>query len=445
MFRNVPASVGEKLGTRSSRRRRRLWLSLRLALGGWRKAEQGSVSMMTAVALPAALIACGAAVSYSLETAVYSDLQNAIDSAVLAGAAANGEEIATAERVFAAHLGNYARRHVENIQPRFVLKDGVLAGEIGGDFTNPFANILGVGRYPIVVDSAAARRDIRVCVLGLNEFDKGSFDVNGNPSFNASCAVQANSGSTLGMTQEGSAPVRAARFGVSGRQKTNAFSPAPTENSARLPDPFASLPFPPFDNCASSRKNGRLDPITIKSPTELRPGTYCGGLIVEGADVTMAPGVYVMVDGSFYVKGGGQVVGREVMIGFTGADSTLRLWGNSSLDVTSPMTGIYKNMQFFVDPNSVQAQKNWVSLGGSDGNPDGTPKLSYDGVAYFARQNFWVYGNAIVNGNSPTYSVIADKLWFGGRATVNFTQENRRGLDLPEAPSVASGQVRLLR
>lgn len=67
-----------------------------------------------------------------------------------------------------------------------------------------------------------------------------------------------------------------------------------------------------------------------------------------------------------------------------------------------------------------------------------------EGVAYFAGQNFWVFGNAIVNANSPNVTVIADKIWAQGSATIKITNANPRNLDVEPAPQTAGG-VRLIR
>ena len=56
-------------------------------------------------------------------------------------------------------------------------------------------------------------------------------DVNGKPQVDIGCAVQANSTSQSGMTQEGTAVVRAKKFGVTGGHKTNNYSPVPADGS----------------------------------------------------------------------------------------------------------------------------------------------------------------------------------------------------------------------
>jgi hypothetical protein len=128
------------------------------------------------------------------------------------------------------------------------------------------------------------------------------------------------------------------------------------------------------------------------------------------------------------------------MIAFTGKGSTLQLWGNSQLTVTSPTSGTYMNMQFMQDTSDINTHGLWVSIGGSDS--DGG-KLSYDGVAYFPDQNFWVRGNATVNANSPSLAIVADKVWTQGSATINVTNNNTRNLQVT-VPTTTYG-ARLIR
>ena len=64
-------------------------------------------------------------------------------------------------------------------------------------------------------------------------------------------------------------------------------------------------------------------------------------------------------------------------------------------------------------------------------------------MAYFPDQNFWVFGDATLNANSPGLAVVADKVWVQGHATVNVTNANPRNLPVT-APQMAYG-VRLIK
>ena len=202
-------------------------------------------------------------------------------------------------------------------------------------------------------------------------------------------------------------------------------------NSPAIADPYASLPFPTYTSCASNAKGSE-----INTDTTLSPGTYCGGIhIYATAHVTLQPGIYVMNGGPFWADGSAVVTGDQVMIAFTGKGATLQIWGNSQVTVTSPISGTYMNMQFMQDNSSLDTHSLWVSIGGSDA--DGG-KLSYDGVAYFPTETFWVRGNTTVNANSPTIAIVASEVWPQGKSTMNVTHNNTRNLPV-KSPTTAWG------
>jgi len=236
------------------------------------------------------------------------------------------------------------------------------------------------------------------------------------------------------MSQEGKALVKAQKFAVAGGHKTSNYSPPPNDGAAKVADPYASMPFPFTDDCSSKGNKG----TDIKNDTTLSPGTYCGGIhAYGGAAVTLQPGVYVMSGGPLWTDGGATVNGQNVMVAFTGDQSTLNVWGNSVVNLTSPTTGAYKNMQFFQDANDSSSRGLWADVGGG---ANSTARLNFDGVAYFPTQNFWVYGSSIVNANSPTVAIVADKIWTQGNATFNITSLDSRNLGL-SGPKTTGGAV----
>lgn len=426
-------------GTDSRGIRRRFCALVRLWLGD----RRGNMTVMGALILPAALAAGGATVDYMRASNVRSNLQTALDAAVLAGVSASdtaSQQISTANDVFKANIAKFSTTSATDVNATFSVSGVILSGEASASMENSFGSLLGMSTVAPKASAAAKKSEIAICVLGLNGLDNGAFDVNGGPLFNApDCAVQANSNSRSGMSQEGkSATVKAKKFGVKGGHKTDSYEPAPTDGSPAVPDPYASMPFPAYATCD---KNAKM--LDIKDDTVLSPGTYCGGLHINGNNprVTMQPGIYVMVDGPFWVNGGGIVSGDKVMVAFTGKGSTLQIWGDATVNLTSPTSGTYANMQFMQDNSDVNTHELWVSIGGNAGGPDGAAKLSYDGVAYFPTQNFWTFGNATLNANSPGLVIIADKIWTQGNATVNITHNNTRNLPATAAPTMTFGAV----
>ena len=391
--------------------------------------DGGNVVITAAIVFVFLAGAVGAAVSYSAASATRANMQAALDAAVLAGTVASDtgqDQIVTANNVFQSNLGRFAQNSTTQIGATFKVDGLVLSGVATGSVKNPFGDVIGSKIIPVNVTSAATKQTTPVCVLGLNGLDNGSFDINGSKAvFNAvDCAVQANTTSKTGMTEEGSPTANAKKFGVSGGHKGDTFSPPPSDGSAKVADPYASLPFPYYDSCPQNSKM-----LEIKDSTPLKQGTYCGGIHVFGdsTTVTLEKGIYVMVDGPFWTDASSVVTGDQVMIAFTGKGATLQLWGDSSVTLTSPISGTYMNMQFMQDNNDPNTHGLWVSLGGNGG---GSAKLQYDGVAYFPTQNFWAFGNSVVNANSPSVAILADKVWTQGSATVNVTNNNPRNLSV---------------
>jgi Flp pilus assembly protein TadG len=404
----------------------------------FRRRDEGHVAVIFGLAVLPLMLGVGAAVDYSRGNQVKSRMHAALDSAVLAAAIDGSSNWQTvAFNAFASNL-DPTGRPVD--APDFRLDKGIYYGTAETSVQTAFMSIAGVKTLPVRVTSAATNAQIPLCILGLNSFDSGAFDMNGNAKFNApECAVQANTRDNKGMTQEGKPTAIARRFGVTGGHTGSNYSTPPKDGAAVVPDPYAKMPFPNFTAC-DDRERG----LVINGGSEtLSPGTYCGGIRIKGqAKVNLTPGIYVMVGGSFWVDGGSTVTGKEVMIAFTGRDATLRVWGNSTINLTSPTSGTYANFQFFQDPNDQNGRGAWVSLGGN-GNSDDSSKATWDGIAYFPTQNFWVYGNTVVNMNSPSLVLVAGQIWVQGNATLNATHNNPRNLAVKEI--VTSGGARLIR
>lgn len=388
----------------------------------------GHIAIMTALGAPVLGLAVAGGIALTDAEQRRSTMQDALDAAVLAGAAHGGD---ADDRAAAARSFFNANRNpiIRDAEAQFEAEGRFVTGM--GSMTMPtvFAVLFGRETIEISADARAERSSMSVCLLGLNGLDNGAFDINGNPDLQApDCAVHANSGSGRAMTQEGNAPAKAGLFSVRGGARTNGFSPTPRVGQEVVADPYAHLPFMQHEVCDERRSKG----LVVRADVTLQPGTYCGGINITGSGVkvTMAPGEYVMVNGSLLVNGNATLEGREVVVGFTGSDATLRVWGNGSVDLTSPTSGTYANMQFFQDRDDARGRGAWVSIGGNGGPTLGNDqsKLSIDGAAYFPTQNFWVYGAAQVEINSPGLAVVADKIWFQGSAKIEVTSENRRGM-----------------
>jgi hypothetical protein len=208
----------------------------------------------------------------------------------------------------------------------------------------------------------------------------------GSPSLSAAkCGIWSNSESASSISTQGSGKAKAYEIcavgSLSGR--TRGFDPAPETGCDPSPDPFAGrLPAPP-SRCDYTNL------VTTKGQV-LQPGTYCGGINVANTNITLNPGLYVLVDGPLKVTGSGSIDGEEVSILLTGAGANLHLQGSPSMTLTAAKTGAMAGIALaMADDGHVKTAVMWgspdVTLAGSMYLPgthlrlEGNPSLTLSG------------------------------------------------------------------
>ncbi|MFN3869553.1 MAG: TadE/TadG family type IV pilus assembly protein [Hyphomicrobiaceae bacterium] len=405
---------------------------------------QGSIAILTAVTLVVIAGAAGFAITYSSVNHDVLAHQNALDAAVLAGArgddsTTNDDRIALAQHVFASNIkmssfgvGPQSLDEASN-GPTFLIDNEIITGRIITNTKNWFSGLFGEGVIRVPINSAAKfPSNDPVCVLALTPSSPKGIEIYGTASFTArNCAAQSNSSDGLGLQQYGAATAQAKRFAVKGGYSGAGFTPRPVTGVAPLADPYASIPVPPTGQCEDIASK------LINTPAVLTPGTYCGGIrIMANSEIIMQPGIYVMLDGPFRVDSNSTVTGSDVVIAFTGRDSTLYLGSGAIIDLTSPRSGTYKNIQFFQDKDA--SEDSWVTILGN-------VRLTFDGAMYFPTQDVWIGGGSKITATSPSYIIVAEKLWFQDNSIIDVWQENRRGLDIAEPLAFITTGVALVR
>jgi hypothetical protein len=122
------------------------------------------------------------------------------------------------------------------------------------------------------------------------------------------------------------------------------FTPDPLTDCPILPDPLAARPPPAVDGCSTINK------VVSGQTVTLNPGTYCNGLqITGGAQVTLAPGVYVIKDGPLTVDAGSSFQGTNVGFYLTGDAATLLFANDTTINLTAPKDGALSGMLLFED------------------------------------------------------------------------------------------------
>ncbi len=254
-----------------------------------------------------------------------------------------------------------------------------------------------------------------LCILALSETEQGAITFNGTVDMNIpECEIIARSTHADAILGLGTPCVTAKSIsyaiggGSSQNGQANCLDPQPT---AIIPpeDPYKYLPTPdPSTYVVQS--TSRIQRNNTDGAETFQPGVYQGGIkLTGGGPYTFAPGMYI-VDG-LEISGGSAYGDDVTFYNTTDGLKNIVINGNTSVQLSAPTTGIYKNMLFFQNRNS--------PLGNPyDGLIVGDSSSTFEGVIYAPANHIDFGGNSGTNGDVFT-QIIADTLRFHGTAKVS--------------------------
>jgi Flp pilus assembly protein TadG len=385
--------------------------------------RKGSVVLMFAVTMFSVFVAAGAAVDYSRASTVRTELQKAIDAAVLAGARDNSDSRdSTAQTWFTVNL---RRADSATVTVKFtMLENNVYTGTASTSVPTTLAKVTSMGSIAVSVKASALANSYPLCLMALNPTASGALQVLGSSGLTApECTVQVNSNATGAVETTGNGYIKSAANCFVGSAKTTtntSISPPPAASCSPKPDPFANYPLPVVGQC-----NYTNTKITGQAAVTLNPGVYCGGISIVGqAEVTFAPGFYVIKDGTLSASGGGKLTGDGVTFFLTGNGAGVDLGGVTTTHFTAASTGPFPGFVFFLDPSAAAAKSSQVS---------GTAELFFEGIVYLPSQPLTVTGSSGVFAPSPFTMYIADTIKVAGNAMVVKSDPKKTNVALPTA------------
>jgi hypothetical protein len=100
-----------------------------------------------------------------------------------------------------------------------------------------------------------------------------------------------------------------------------------------IADPYAGVAVPAPGVCPAAN-----NAAVIMSTTTLNPGTYCNGITLNGAHVTLNPGIYIMNKGNFNVNGSTLTgVGVTIVLtSSTGTNYATFTLNGSTMNISAP-------------------------------------------------------------------------------------------------------------
>jgi hypothetical protein len=268
-------------------------------------------------------------------------------------------------------------------------------------------NFTGQSQYDFMVAATAVYRPpaVPICLLALDKNAAPGILFKGNGSFvGTDCVIWSDSTSvTQSIYLSGSANVSALLTCASGKIGTQGAAkiPSPAQTGcANFADPLASW-------TPSSVSTGCTNPPM--SGSTMSPGVYCSAVVINGGDITMSPGVYVIKDHKFTVNATGKIKGSGVQI---------LLMGNSFINMTS---GAELELSGIVDAggNKVLVAE-YGSVSSNTSVFTGNSKLSLDGIVHLPSQEVQVTGNATVTLTGPASSIIARTIVVDGSGTIQY-------------------------
>jgi hypothetical protein len=243
------------------------------------------------------------------------------------------------------------------------------------------------GGIPLSVSATAKLSGaMPLCLLGLDPKSPDTITLEKSAQLTApGCLVQSDSKSPAGLKSKDDAVLQAGLICSAGgkvQSKQANYSPAPTTDCPILPDPLGARTAPPVGACNFTNK------VVDGASENLQPGVYCGGLtLTNGATATLSRGIYIMKDGPLWVVNGASIVGTEVGLYLTGANSNFTFDFDTTVNLSAPKDGLLAGILIFDDPTgtSAPAASPPSNRGGAGRGMKGGPKRQHQILSNNAR------------------------------------------------------------
>lgn len=313
----------------------------------------GGVAVIFALVLPVLLVLVGSGIDFAQATIQRQRLQEIVDNSALAAARELGLADARRENVSAAVEAMVKNMLAINgsgggLQALSVsvasepLEVTVRARQLTRSYFGAAFGLMSVEFEVVSVARVVGRPNI--CVLGLDPQASGTIDLQRQARVTGqNCAVSSNSRHANGIRSKNNASLTASFICSAGGRDGGPgnFQPTPMTDCPTFDDPLASRPEPDVGACVGGS-------ASAATSTTLRPGTYCGGLVVKtGADVTLDPGVYVIKDGPLVVEDGARLSGQGVGFLLTGTGARVLFSRGSSIDLAAATGGSMAGLLLF--------------------------------------------------------------------------------------------------
>ena len=413
------------------------------------RAPKGNVSVIFAFALLPFMFTIGSAVDYSRAVMTQSQLQSALDSAVLAGEAQPADsQISVATNVLNAAVANDGG--TLNTPVFTQQQDGSLSGTAIVTIKTSFMQMASISSLNIGVNATAALAPATQNACVVTEANgmptsQSAFTINGGPSMNLQgCGIQSNASMSCN-GHSGGASVSMAAGTVSGCSNPQPAAPD-------FSDIFKPLASNIVQKCGSDSKGLTWTAGALPEQGDefyvVNNGSYdeyhvCGQLTLSGSGALLSPSQQGSAGAVIVVENGGISVGRGssvttsttalVLTGTNGTSSDGIAFANgsgSTLTLSPPtsLTNPWHGIALYIDP---------ALTTGVDANFGPGESLNFDGVVYMPNTNLTFHGNTS-SGEGACSQLIVSSFTSDGNASLNLQQSTSscQALGVTQAPGM---------
>lgn len=261
--------------------------------------------------------------------------------------------------------------------------------------------------------SATARlsgRGGNICMIGLSPSAISTLSLRSRARITAdSCAIYSNSSSKSSIWVASTAEVAADLICVAGGYQgpANDAEHSTIEDCTPIKDPLSMREGPRVEACDFT------DTI-ITSSRALDPGTYCGGLTIDGGTAKLSPGEYIIIDGPLNVTNNGTIEGEYVGFYLYGPDAKVQFDYDSNVALSAPKDGVMTGLLLYSSPYEATLATNNIkfvdrtldrNLRRTDGVKKPDHYIRSDNARRLVGTIYLPNGKLLIDGRSP----IADR------------------------------------
>ena len=424
------------------------------------KCTRGNIAIVSAVALPALLLAGGYSVEFATQVSNKAELQAAADGAAIAATREITLANASSDQVLSV-ARNYVKNNLSSSNGKVSVKAAAVDNLTGVKVVieqhqkSVFGTLLGKKSRSVHVEAQAnVVGNTKICVLGL--MDEGilaGVHLDNKARLTAQdCGVYSNSTSFASIRADSASFLAAELICAAGGTMAGgsvSFDPEPITDCPQIADPLKERPAPSVDGCLETD-------LVVETDTILSPGTYCGGLTVRGdAEVDLRSGVYIIKDGPMIVEDKAELEGEYVGFFMHGEGSVFSFAENTEISLSAPKDGPMAGMLFFEAPDAsileTVAKEASIFSAFADLKTLGemrTHRIKSNnarkllGTFYLPNSILQIDANAPVADESAYTAIVARRLWLleGPHLVLN---SDYAATDVPVPSSLAGGDVRL--